>query len=344
MILVTGATGHVGGELTRRLAAAGEPVRAMTRRPGEARLPAGVAAVYGDAADPASLDAAFAGASGAFLMSAQAVGTAPEPTHDLALAAGAARAGVRRVVKLSTLDGGTGDDPIARWQTTAEAAVTDPARGFAWPLLRPGRFMSNALQWAGQLKAGDEVAIPFPDRPAASIDPADLAEIAALALTSETEQAGVVHELSGPQSLTPAEELAILGEILGRDLRVRPVPADAARTGMALPHSRQMLVKLEEVIGAGLGVFEKARPLMRLGKYPAQFKDYVLLEQRVLTLSTYVTFVVHGLFQTEDYARALIGGGYPPLKEERVTELVEGRMARRALFDREPTALIELNH
>ncbi|MFK4103810.1 NAD(P)H-binding protein [Streptomyces sp. NPDC019531] len=233
MILVTGATGHVGGELVRRLAAAGEPVRAMTRRPAEARLPAGAQAVYGDAADPASLDAAFAGADGVFLMSAQAVGTAPEPTHDLALAAAAARAGVRRVVKLSTLDGGTGSDPIARWQTTAEAAVTDPARGFVWTLLRPGRFMSNALRWTGQLRAGDEVAIPFADRPAASVDPADLAEIAALALLSTEQHAGVVHELSGPQSLTPTQELAVLGEILGRDLRVRPVPTDAARAGMA---------------------------------------------------------------------------------------------------------------
>ncbi|WP_020124021.1 NAD-dependent epimerase/dehydratase family protein [Streptomyces canus] len=45
MILVTGATGHVGSELVRRLAAAGEPVRAMTRRPAEARLPAGAEAV-----------------------------------------------------------------------------------------------------------------------------------------------------------------------------------------------------------------------------------------------------------------------------------------------------------
>ncbi|WP_406178516.1 NAD(P)H-binding protein [Streptomyces canus] len=237
MILVTGATGHVGSELVRRLAAAGEPVRAMTRRPAEACFPVGAEAVYGDAADPESLAAAFAGVDGAFLMSAQAVGTAPEPTHDLALAAAAERAGVRRVVKLSTLDGGTGDDPIARWQRTAEAALTDPARGFAWTLLRPGRFMSNALQWAGQLRAGDEVAIPFADRPAASIDPADLAEIAALALTTG-DHAGAVHELSGPQSLTPTEELAVLGEVLGRDLCVRPVSTDAARAGMALPHSR----------------------------------------------------------------------------------------------------------
>ncbi|MFD5589924.1 NAD(P)H-binding protein [Streptomyces griseorubiginosus] len=232
MILVTGATGHVGSELVRLLAAAGEPVRAMTRRPGQTRLPAGVEAVYGDAADPASLDAAFAGVHAAFLMSAQAIGTAPEPTHDLALAGAAARARVRRVVKLSTLDGGTGDDPIARWQRTAEAAVTDPAHGFAWTLLRPGRFMSNALQWTDRLRVGDEVAIPFADRAAASVDPADLAQIAAAALTTG-EHAGDVHEVSGPQSLTPVEELAILGEVLGRDLRARPVSGEAARAGMA---------------------------------------------------------------------------------------------------------------
>ncbi|WP_405870693.1 NAD(P)H-binding protein [Streptomyces sp. NBC_00005] len=231
MIVVTGATGHVGGELVRRLAAAGEPVRAMTRRPAEARLPQGVQAVYGDAEDPASLEAAFTGASGAFLMSAQGVGTAPGPTHDLALAEAAARAGVRRVVKLSVLDAGAGSDVIARWHATAETAVTDPSRTWSWTLLRPGRFMSNALQWAGQLRAGDEVSMPFADRPAASIDPADLAEIAARALTTD-EHAGATHELSGPQSLTPVEELSILADVLDRDLHARPLPPEAARAGM----------------------------------------------------------------------------------------------------------------
>ncbi|MEU6140035.1 NAD(P)H-binding protein [Streptomyces sp. NPDC047081] len=228
-ILVTGATGHVGGELVRRLVAAGHPVRAMTRRPSEARLPEGAEAVYGDADDPASLDAAFAGAEGAFLMSAQGVGTAPGPTHDIALADAAARAGVRRVAKLSVLDGGTGADVIARWHAAAEAAVTN--RDWSWTLLRPGRFMSNALQWAGQLSAGDEVRIPFADRPAASIDPADLAEIAALALTTD-DHAGATHELSGPQSLTPVEELAVLAGVLHRDLRAVPLPPGAARAGM----------------------------------------------------------------------------------------------------------------
>jgi len=229
MILVTGATGHVGSELVRRLVASGAPVRAMTRRPDEARLPSGARPVYGDAGDPASLRAAFAGVSAAFLMSAQPVGTAPAPTHDLALAEAARQAGVRRLVKLSVLDGGAGSDPIARWHAAAEAAVVDAAP--VRTLLRPGRFMSNALQWADRLSAGDEVAIPFADRPAASIDPADLAEIAAQALTTD-EHAGMTYELSGPESLTPKQELHLLGEVLDRDLRVRPVPAEAGRTGM----------------------------------------------------------------------------------------------------------------
>ncbi|MEU1269922.1 NAD(P)H-binding protein [Streptomyces sp. NPDC005799] len=236
MILVTGATGHVGGELVRRLTAAGHPVRATTRRPSEARLPSGAEAVYGDADDPSTLSAAFTDASGAFLMSAQGVGTTPPgPTPDLALALAlaeaAARAGVRRVVKLSVLDGGTGTDVIARWHAAAEAAVT--SHDWTWTLLRPGRFMSNALQWTAQLRSGDTVSLPFADRPAASIDPADVAEIAARALTTHsTEHAGGTYELSGPQSLTPLDELALLGETLGRDLHAVGLPPEAARSSM----------------------------------------------------------------------------------------------------------------
>lgn len=66
--------------------------------------------VYGDADDPASLDAVFAGVDAAFLMSAQPVASAPRPTHDIALAAAAERARVRHIVKLSVLDGGASDD------------------------------------------------------------------------------------------------------------------------------------------------------------------------------------------------------------------------------------------
>ncbi|MBD0746102.1 helix-turn-helix transcriptional regulator [Streptomyces sp. CBMA152] len=118
--------------------------------------------------------------------------------------------------------------------------------------------------------------------------------------------------------------------------------AISAMETLAQPASDMMLVKLEEALGEGLGIFEEARPLIRMEKYPPQFQNYSLLEQQALALYLYATLVIHGLFQTEDYARALIGGGYPPLSEARVEELVEARMARKALFDREPPALIEL--
>ncbi|WP_229885327.1 DUF5753 domain-containing protein, partial [Streptomyces tanashiensis] len=52
--------------------------------------------------------------------------------------------------------------------------------------------------------------------------------------------------------------------------------------------------------------------------------------------------VVHGLFQTEAYARALIAGGYPQPTPERVEELVVGRMARKVLLDRKQVCEIEL--
>jgi uncharacterized protein YbjT (DUF2867 family) len=232
MILVTGATGHVGGELVAQLAArpgADGSLRAMTRRPDRLRLPATVQVVYGDADDPDSLDAAFAGVDAAFLMSAQPVGSAPGPTHDVALAAAAERAGVRHVVKLSVFDGGAGEDPIGLWHRQAEAAVT--GRGFDWTLLRPGRFASNALQWAPMIRRGDTVTIPFGTRPAAPIDPADVAAVAVAALTSDGYR-GAAPQLSGPQVLTPEDELRILAGTLGRSLRFVEPPLDASRAQM----------------------------------------------------------------------------------------------------------------
>jgi transcriptional regulator with XRE-family HTH domain len=130
-------------------------------------------------------------------------------------------------------------------------------------------------------------------------------------------------------------------EQAGSELGFSAAAVSAMET-CAQPASDEMLVALERVLGEGMGIFEQAREYVRLDKYPEQFKDYSLLEQRAVGLSLYSTFVVHGLFQTEEYARALIGGGYPPLSEQRVEELVEVRMSRKELFEREPVALIEL--
>ncbi|MET7757141.1 helix-turn-helix transcriptional regulator [Streptomyces sp. NPDC005389] len=108
------------------------------------------------------------------------------------------------------------------------------------------------------------------------------------------------------------------------------------------PVSDEMLVQLERVLGGGTGIFEEMRELVRLEKLPEQFRGYAPIEQKAVALWLYANHVVHGLFQTEGYARALIAGGYPEPTPERVEELVVGRMARKALFDRKQVCEIEL--
>ncbi|MES9508151.1 helix-turn-helix transcriptional regulator [Streptomyces sp. NPDC000609] len=127
----------------------------------------------------------------------------------------------------------------------------------------------------------------------------------------------------------------------GREIGYSAAAISAMET-CAQPASDAMLVELERVLGKGTGVFLTAQRYMRMERLPEQFQDYALLEEAALSLQLFATNVVHGLFQTEAYARALIGGGYPPLSDDRVEDLVQLRMARKALFDRDPLPMIEI--
>ena len=224
MFLVTGATGNVGGELVRALAEAGQSVRALTRGGDQPAFPPGAETVTGDLNDPASLRPALDGAEGVFLLPGYA---------DMAgVLAEARRAGVRTVVQLSGMSAGSGDlsNAITRYMAGSEQAVREC--GLAWTILRPAAFMSNTFQWLPQLRAGDVVRAPFARVRAAMTDPADVAAAAALALT-EPGHAGRVYELSGPQPLTPADRVQILGEVLGRKLRFEAQGDAEARAEMS---------------------------------------------------------------------------------------------------------------
>jgi uncharacterized protein YbjT (DUF2867 family) len=112
----------------------------------------------------------------------------------------------------------------------AEAAVR--AGGLAWTLLRPSGYQSNALRWLPQLQQGDVVRAPWPDVAIAAIDPADIAAAAAVALT-EPGHAGDAYSLSGPEPLTPADQVATLAGVLERPLRYEPLSDEEARVAMA---------------------------------------------------------------------------------------------------------------
>jgi uncharacterized protein YbjT (DUF2867 family) len=224
VFLVTGATGNVGSELVRALSGAGQPVRALTRNGSNAGVPAGVPQVAGDLNDPEGLRPALTGISGLFLM--------PGYQGAAQTLAYARAAGVERVVQLSGSSAASTDtsNAISAYMLEAEASVKDS--GLAWTIVRPYAFMSNTLQWAPQLKAGHVVTAPFAGVRQAVTDPADIAAVAALALTAEG-HAGQTYTVTGPESLLPADRLRILGTVLSRNLELRPQPDDEARAEMS---------------------------------------------------------------------------------------------------------------
>jgi uncharacterized protein YbjT (DUF2867 family) len=223
VFLVTGATGNVGSELVRALADAGQPVRALTRNGTNADVPAGVPQVAGDLNDPEGLRSALAGIRGLFLM--------PGYQGAAQTLAYARAAGVERVVQLSGSSVASTDtgNAISTYMVEAEASVKNG--GLAWTIVRPYAFMSNTLQWVPQLKAGDVVTAPFAGVRQAVTDPADIAAVAALALTTEG-HAGKTYTVTGPEPLLPADRVRILGTVLGRNLELRPQPDDEARAEM----------------------------------------------------------------------------------------------------------------
>lgn len=253
MILVAGATGNVGSELVRALAAAGEPVRALSRHPGrgaapagagtgpparartqaqtgpetaaQTGAPAGVEAVSGDLNQPETLRGALTGVRGVYLLS----GYQDMP----GLLAEVARAGAQRVVLQSGSSVYCEDtaNPISRYMLSSEQAVRES--GVAWTILRPHTFDSNALQWAPQLKAGNVVRGPFADVAVTAIDPHDIAAVAAEALLSRSARhEGQAYRLTGPQPLRPSDRVRMLGAVLGRELRFEGQTDDEARAEM----------------------------------------------------------------------------------------------------------------
>jgi uncharacterized protein YbjT (DUF2867 family) len=225
MILVTGATGNVGGELVRALARAGEGVRALIRSDADRpRLPAGVEGVVGDLNRPETLVPALDAVRGVHLLS----GYADMP----GLLAEIRRAGAERVTlqSSSAVPGGDMSNAVARYHILSEAAVRES--GIAWTFLQPNSFMSNALQWVPQLQAGDVVRAPFPGVRVATIDPFDVAAVAMEALTSEVHE-DRSYRLSGPESLLPADRVATLGAVLGRELRFQGQSDEEARAEMS---------------------------------------------------------------------------------------------------------------
>ncbi|MEU4250913.1 NAD(P)H-binding protein [Amycolatopsis sp. NPDC026612] len=231
MIVLTGATGLVGRLLATELAELGESreIRAVTRSPRDAGLPAGVEVVDGDPQRPGTLTDALRGADALFLHS-RAVGDA---AHDVV--ALARDLGVRRVVALAAANV---DDPLDaqpsrfRGDRNKEADDAAATSGLDWVSLRPSSFALNALSaWGGQVRAGDDVRFVYAGFEESPLDERDLVAVLAKALTDD-ELLGRRIDLTGPESLSHEEMVRQIGVALGRPLRFHEIPAEPAARGM----------------------------------------------------------------------------------------------------------------
>ncbi|BAU84015.1 hypothetical protein SLA_3101 [Streptomyces laurentii] len=219
-ILVTGARGNVGRRVLARLHAAGRPVRASSRTPGELDAPAGVDVVPLDLNRPETFDAALDGVDQAFLYA--------EPDGAKELFAAAARAGVRHAVLLSssTVGGpGAATDPLGQFHAAVEESLA--ASALSATVLRPGAFAGNAYGWSAAIRGGQPVRLPYARAHTVPVHEDDIADVAVAAL-GDPAVAGRILTLSGPESLSFTEQIGVLADLLGREIPVHELTREEA--------------------------------------------------------------------------------------------------------------------
>ena len=246
-ILVTGASGNVGRSLVAQLS--GFDVVAMGRTPGF---------VSGDLSDPSTLDFEV---DAAFLMWPLRSGVLLPAVLD----AVAARA--RRVVFLAS--GAVQDLPVP-------AQVDLVARsGLEWTFIRPSTFAVNTLWWARQIRCGDVVRGAYGSLGMALLHEADIAAVAARALT-EDGHCGRVYHLTGPEVVSQAEQVRLIGDVLGRPLRWEELPRPAGRDQLLLDGLPESFVDVLLDTYASMGVPEVTHVVEEVTGVPARtFQQWV---------------------------------------------------------------------
>ncbi|WP_290058507.1 NAD(P)H-binding protein [Amycolatopsis solani] len=256
MIVIVGATGNVGAPLVRTLAAAGEKVTAVSRRIGEA--PPGVVVRQGDLGSPSTLP--LEDASAVFLMVPPGFRGLLEPVL--------ARAGAARVVLLSSQGVGTGRHPSV-FEETVRASSPE------WTVLRPGGFASNAFQWAESVRSTRTVVAPFGDVALPVVDPEDIAAVAAEALVSPSHN-GKTYVLTGPAPVSPRDQAAAIGEVLGEPVRFVPQTRGEALAAMLGFMPAEIAESTLDILGAPTPAEQEVSPDVEriLGRPPRSFAEW----------------------------------------------------------------------
>lgn len=281
MILVTGATGKVGQEVVRQLAASNVPLRALVRDPLRAshiRLP-GVEIAVGDFARPETLDASLEGVDRVFLLSS------PDPDQ-VALQGNvidaARRMGARHVVKISVAGGPDSGTQIGRWHWATETQLKDS--GLAFTLLRPAWYMQQMLTFAPSIAATGTFQLPMGTGAVALVDTRDVAGVAVRALTEDGHERKI-YDLTGPAALTFDEIADAISAAIEKPVSYVHVPPEYARKQLMQAGIARWLVDDMMVLCASFreGYGAAVSPAVRevTGRDPRPFAEFARDSARV---------------------------------------------------------------
>ncbi|MEU1186273.1 NAD(P)H-binding protein [Streptomyces sp. NPDC005859] len=272
MIVVTGATGNVGRELVRFLTDAGERVTATSRNISDTDVPDAVRPLRSDLTDAESLRPVLDGADALFLQNGGAGAHLLRPRDLLDVAKSA---GVGRVVLLSSQ--GVATRPESESHGALAGGIEDAVRdsGLEWTILRPGGFHSNAYAWAEPVRDRRTVAAPFGDVGLPTVDPADIAEVASVALR-EDGHTGQVYELTGPARTTPRQRAKAIGTAIGEPVRFVEQTREEARELMLGFMPEPVVETTLSILGEPTPAEQRVGPDVErvLGRPPRTFEEW----------------------------------------------------------------------
>jgi uncharacterized protein YbjT (DUF2867 family) len=219
MILITGASGNVGGAVLKKIVESGQPVSAMYRSDADARsAPQQVRAVIADFDDKNSLRRAFENVDSLFLVCSPILQLVEFESNAVDIAG---EQGVKHLVLSSSAGAGRWDKSFPKWHTEAERALKNS--GIEHSIVRPNSFMQNITAFfAGTIQTQDVFYSSMGQSKASLVDVQDIADVVAALLTSKAQNA--VYELNGPEALTYSEVADRISKLCGRTIRYVDIP------------------------------------------------------------------------------------------------------------------------
>jgi len=267
-VLVTTPSGKVGQELVKILKERGIEVRLGAHSVEKTRQAfPGLEVVPLDYGVPATLEAAVQGVEAVYMAAPGDFPSAPEK----ALVDAAKRAGVKKLVKLAARGIEGSDNPMRQVEEHIRASR------LAFTFLHPTWFMQNfSTSQVPAIRAGT-LAEPAADRKTAFIDTRDIAAVAAEVLTRPGHD-GKTYTLTGPDLLSRAEVVEILGRELGRKITYLPVTDEqfrAAVKGLLTPSYLELMSALYAMVRAGYAEVKTTTVQELLGRAPIGFDQFI---------------------------------------------------------------------